>query len=160
MKRFRNFPIKQKMLVMTLVICGAVLLVAVAVLFVFQLLNFRTTFQHDNSTLAIIIASQSTAAMSFEKDTDAAEVLGSLAAKPSVVAASLVLLNGKLLAQFGKPEDAITMSQFPPAGSGRFTDKEFLITQPFIERGDRVGTRAERWDGDHHPCARLRYLCL
>ena len=37
MKPFRDLPIQQKMLVMTLLICGAVLCVAIAALFSFQI---------------------------------------------------------------------------------------------------------------------------
>ena len=96
MKRFRNFPIQQKMLVMTLLICGAVLLVAVAVLFVFQVLNFRSSFQRDNSTLAALIANQSTAALAFDDRSTATEVVGSLQAKPNVLSATLVLPEGDL----------------------------------------------------------------
>ena len=78
MKRFRNFPIQQKMLVMTLLICGAVLCVAIAALFTFQVLNFRSNFQRDTATLAVIIANNSTAAMAFKDDAAATEVVGSL----------------------------------------------------------------------------------
>src|ERR1035438_3862315 len=104
MKRFRNLPIRQKMLVMTLLICGAVLLVAIAALFVFQVLNFRSNFQRDNSTLAVIIANNSNAAMSFKDDAAASEVVGSLKAKPTVLSASLVLPDGTFLARFPPPE--------------------------------------------------------
>ena len=45
MKPFRDLPIQRKMLVMTLSICGAVLCIAIAALFVFQVLNFRSIFQ-------------------------------------------------------------------------------------------------------------------
>ena len=134
------------MLAMTLLICGAVLFVAIAALFVFQVLNFRSIFERDNSTLAIIIANQSTAAMSFQKDTDAAEVLGSLEAKPNVVSATLVLPAGDVLAHFGKLENSATLSQFPPAGDYRFTGKDLLITRPVVEKGERFGTLYLRTD--------------
>ena len=91
MKFFRDLPIQRKMLVMTLLICGAVLCVAIAALFIFQVLNFRANFQRDTSTLAVIIANNSTAAVAFKDDQSANEVVGSLQAKPTVVAASLAL---------------------------------------------------------------------
>ena len=56
------------MLVMTLVICGAVLCVAIAALFTFQVLNFRSNFQRDTATLAAVIANNSTAAMAFKDE--------------------------------------------------------------------------------------------
>jgi PAS domain S-box-containing protein len=146
MNRFLNFPIQRKMLVMTLLICGAVLVVAIAALFVFQVLNFRSNFQRDASTLAVIIANNSAAPMLFEKDADATEVVASLKAKPTVVAASLALPDGTLFAHFGKPEDAQTLAQYPPAGENRFTGEHLLLTQPIIVKGDLVGTFYLRMD--------------
>ena len=101
MKPFRDLPIQRKMLLMTLLICGAVLCVAIAALFTFQVLNFRSNFQRDTATLAAIIANNSTAALAFKDAKAAAEVIGSLQAKPTVVAACLVLPDGSLFAQFG-----------------------------------------------------------
>jgi PAS domain S-box-containing protein len=140
MKRFRNFPIQQKMSVMTLLICGAVLCVAIATLFTFQVLNFRSNFQHDATTLAVIIANNSTAALSFKDDETATEVVRSLKAKPTVVAASLVLPDGSLFAHFGKAEDAKALAQFPPAGEYRFTDGHLLLTQPVVLNREQIGT--------------------
>ena len=58
MRTFRDLPIQKKMLVMTLLICGAVLFVAIAALFTFQVLNFRFNFQRDTATLASISTSR------------------------------------------------------------------------------------------------------
>src|SRR5689334_6336756 len=116
MKPFRDLPIQRKMLLMTLLICSIVLLVAIVALFTFQVMNFRISFQRDTATLAAIIAENSTAALAFKDPKSAAEVVGSLQAKPSVVAASLVLPDGTVFARFGKPENAEGISQFPPPG--------------------------------------------
>ena len=116
MKRFHNFPIQRKMLVMTLLICGAVLFIAIAALFAFQVLNFRSNFQRDNSTLAAIIANNSTAAIAFKDDAAGTEVVGSLAAKPTVLSASLVLPDGSLFAHFGKVEETKSLADFPIPG--------------------------------------------
>lgn len=146
MKRFRNFPIQRKMLVMTLLICGAVLLVAIAALFIFQVLNFRSTFQRDNSTLAVIIANNSAAAMMFKDEDAAAEVVRSLGAKATVISATLVLPDGTLFAIFGKAEDTAMLSKFPPAGKDRFTGKHLLLTRPVVWKGEPVGKLYLRTD--------------
>src|SRR5438093_1587355 len=112
MKLSQDLPIQRKMLLMTLLICGAVLCVAIAALFTFQVLNFRSNFQHDTTTLAVIVANHSAAAMAFKDEETAAEVVGALRARPAVVAASLVLADGGLLAHFGPAEDAKAISQF------------------------------------------------
>ena len=146
MKPFRDLPIQRKMLLMTLLICGAVLLVAIAALFTFQVLNFRSNFQRDTATLATIIADNSTAALAFKDAKAGAEVIGSLHAKPTVVAASLALPDGSLFAQFGKPEDATGLSQFPPAAGFRFSGRYLLCTQPVELDKKKVGTLYLRSD--------------
>jgi PAS domain S-box-containing protein len=146
MKLFRNLPIQQKMLLMTLFICGVVLCVAIAVLFTFQVLNFRSNFQRDTATLAAVIANNSTAAIAFKDEQAATEVVSALQAKPSVLAASLVLPDGSLFAHFGKPEEAQARSHFPPAGEYRFVSGHLLVTQPVKLKGDVVGTLYLRSD--------------
>jgi PAS domain S-box-containing protein len=144
--QFQDLPIQRKMLVMTLLICGAVLCVAIAALFTFQVLNFRSNFQRDAATLAVIIANNSTAALAFNDDKTAAEIVGALKAKPSVIAASLVLPNGAVFAHFGAVEDAKARAQFPPAGEQRFAGGYLLVTQPVILKKEQVGTLYVRSD--------------
>jgi PAS domain S-box-containing protein len=146
MKLIRDLPIQKKMLAMTLLICGAVLCVAIAALFIFQVLNFRSNFQRDTATLAVIIANNSTAAMAFKDDQAATEVVGALKADPTVVGASLVLPDGSLFAHFGKTENAPVWTDFPPAGGYRFTGGQLLVTQPVTLKRERVGTLYLRSD--------------
>ncbi len=146
MKPFRNLPIQQKMLATTLLICGAVLCIAVATLFTFQVLNFRSRFQSDTITLAEIIGNNSTAALAFKDEQTAAEVIGALKAKPTIVAASLALPDGSLFAHFGKPESNATRAQFPPDGHFRYYGGQLLVTQPVFLRHERAGTLYLRSD--------------
>ena len=146
MKKFRSFPIRQKMLVMTLLICGAVLLVAITALFVFQVLNFRTNFKRDNTTLAAIIANNSTSAMGFQDDKVGLEVVSSLKIKTTVLSASLVSPDGTIFAHFGTKEDAESLAQFPPPGDSRFVGDYLLLTQPVVEKGEQYGKLYLRTD--------------
>src|ERR1035437_11194376 len=140
MKPSRERPIQEKMLVMTLVICGAVLCVAITALFIFQVLNFRSNFQRDATTLAVVIADNSAAALFFQDDAAATAVLQTLQAKSTVVTASLVLTNSSVFAHFGQAEEAKALSQFPPAGECRFSGGDLLISQPVKWKGGRVST--------------------
>lgn len=138
------------MMVMTLLICGTVLLVATAALFVFEVVNFRSSFQRDNSTLAAIIADNSAGAMAFKDDAAATEVLDSLKAKPTVLSASLVLPDGTVLAHFenatGNSETAQTLSQFPVPGTSSFVAGCLLLTQPVVQKNDQLGMLYLRTD--------------
>ncbi|HEV2392158.1 MAG TPA: ATP-binding protein [Verrucomicrobiae bacterium] len=139
MKLIRDLPIQQKMLGMTMLICGGVLCVAITSFFAFQLLNFRSNFRRDSATLAVIIANNSTAAMAFKDEQAAAEVVGALQADPKVLAATLILPDGSPFAHFGKTEDAQTLSQFPSPGAWRFVDGDLLVTQPVKLNREQLG---------------------
>src|SRR4051812_17740025 len=104
MNRFRNLPIQQKMLVLSLFICGLVLIVVIAAMFVFQVLNFKANYKQDNVTLATIIANNSVNHMAFNYQDTGAEVLRALYANKGVKSAVLVRPNGSVFAYYGKPE--------------------------------------------------------
>ena len=140
MNRFRNLPIKRKMLLTNLIISGAVVIAATAALFVFQILNFRTNFQRDTATLAAVIANNSTAALAFNDAKGAAEVVNSLTANPAVVAASLVRPDGSVLASLGDTNSASVLSRFPPAGEARFAGWHLFHTESVKLDQEKVGT--------------------
>lgn len=149
MKRIRDLPIRQKLLVMTLLICGAVLCVAIAALFVFQVITFRSSFQRDTATLAVVIANNSTAAMAFKDEQAANEVVGALRAEPTVISATLVLPDGSLFAHYGKQEDARALTQFPLPDDPRLEHGELLVTQPIKLKREQVGILYLRSDYRH-----------
>ncbi len=131
---------------MTLLICGAVLCVAITVLFTFQILNFRSNFRRETTTLATVIANNSKSAMASKDEEAATEIVASLQADPTVLGACLILPDGSLFARFGNGVDAKGLSQFPPAGESRFTRGNLLVTQPVDWKGQRVGTLYLRSD--------------
>lgn len=133
-------PLQQKMLVMTLLICGAVLLVAIAAFFAFQVLNFRSNFERNTSTLAAIIANNSNAAMTFNDDKMGREIVGSLKVKPDVLYAALVMPDGSILAQYPQNYHVDTLSGYPQPGEFRYTAGHVLFTQPVLVNGERIGT--------------------
>jgi len=145
-KLLRNLAIRKKMLAMTLLICGTVLCIVIIALFAFQVLNFRSNFERDAATLAVIIANNSTAAVAFRDEQTAKEVVDSLVAEPTVLAASLVLPDNSVFTHYGKPEGAATLGQFPPPGESRFVGGHFLVTQPIILKREQVGTLYLRSD--------------
>src|SRR5215472_8724844 len=138
-KTFQDLGIQRKLQLMTLVICGAVLLIAIASMFAFQVLTFRSNFQRDTATLAVIIANNSAAALAFKDEQAAAEVVGALSAKPTIVAAALVLPDGSFFAAFGSRENEASLCEFPPPLTSRFAHGQLLLTQPVMLKGDRLG---------------------
>jgi PAS domain S-box-containing protein len=157
MKRIRDLPIRQKLLVMTLLICGAVLCVAITALFVFQVVTFRSRFQRDTTTLAVVIANNSTAAMAFKDEQAANEVVGALRAEPTVISATLVQPDRSLFAHYGDLENARALAQFPSPGEPRLEHGELLVTQPITLKREQVGILYLRSDYRHTFLALLSF---
>jgi len=167
MKSFRDLPLQRKMLVMTLSICGAVLCIAIAAFFAFQVLNFRATFKRDAATLTAIIATNATGVLSFNDDKGANELVASLRAKPSIISASLFRLpENVVIAQYGKHENAATFAQFPSAGEEKFLGNDLLLTQAIMDKiqdknkDQQLGTLYVRLDYGRTFYSLLRFYAL
>ena len=160
MNPFNDIGIQAKLRMMTLLICGVVLMVAVVALFTFQVINFRSNFERETSTLAVIIANNSTAAMAFKDEQNAREVVASLQARPTVLSATLVLPDQMLLAHFGNTEDAKSLRQFPLPGELRFAGGQLLITQPVIQKHERLGTLYLRSDYQRTFSELIKFYCV
>lgn len=145
------------MLVMTLLICGAVLMVAVVALFAFQVVNFRSNFQRDATTLATIIANNSAAAVAFRSETDAAEMVRSLKAKPEVISASLTLPDGSVLAHFGDAELPAVLARYPAPGTQRLVAGHLLLAEPILQKKESQGTLYLRLDYERTLLALVRF---
>src|SRR6266404_6013091 len=97
---FRNQPIKRKLMTVILLTSGVVLSLACGTFLTYELLTFRQTTVRTLSTLAQVIAANSTAALAFENRTDAAEVLSALSAERHIGAAGLYDNTGTLFATY------------------------------------------------------------
>jgi len=146
MKPFRDLGIQNKLHLMTLVICGAVLLVATIALLSFQVWNFRANFKQAAATMANVVANNSTAAAEFKEEAGATEVLSALKSDPAVISASLVLRDGSVLAHYKKAEDNKSLEQFPGHRQAEFVNGQLLVSQPIVMRGEWVGTLYMRSD--------------
>ena len=93
--RFRDLPIKGKVMLVT---CTASLVALFAVaggLYVFQLRNFRANYQRELQTLAQIMADNCATALAFHDAKTAGEVLAPLHVKPEVENAACSERMGK-----------------------------------------------------------------
>src|SRR5438552_18128278 len=97
---FRNQPIKRKLMTVILLTSGVVLLLACGTFLGIEVLTFRQTMVRNLSTLAQVIAANSTAALAFDNPNDAKEVLSALTAERHIVAAGLYDKSGTLFAKY------------------------------------------------------------
>ena len=139
MRAFRDIPIQRKLRVVILSVCSAALVVACGVLFALQYVLFRRDFERDLAAVAEIIASNSIAAISFEDEDAAREILSSLRARPHITGAAIVMASGRTLAEIG---DAALPEVVLPrglAGLQHFRG-EAVFAQPITLDGEQVGT--------------------
>ena len=113
---FTDTPIQQKLMTMLLLTSGVVLVLTCAAFFAYEFWTYRQAMVRQLSTLGAIIAANSTAALAFDNQEDAQEILAALQAERHIVAACLYDQHGALFAHYpeGLPADA-----FPAAGTAK-----------------------------------------
>ena len=136
-----DWPIKQKLTAMLLVISGLVLLLTSAAFVTYEIVTIRQRTLKDLATLGRVIAANSTASLAFANEADAREILTALRAEPHVVAAGLYDVNGRLFSRYPAdlPREALPAT---PARDGyRFEGGYVIVVEPVAEAGNpRLGT--------------------
>jgi signal transduction histidine kinase len=142
MARFRDTPIRQKLMTMILVTSGVVLLLTCATFIGYELVTYRRAAVRQLATLGEVIAAESTGAVAFENQHDATEILAALKAERHIVAACLYDKNGQVFSRY--PADA-SGDAFPPAPQAdgyRFVVGHLVGFTPVVqvEGSERFGT--------------------
>jgi len=122
------------------------LLLMRAVFFTYEFLTFRQATLLQLSTIARVIAANSTAALTFDNSDDAEEILGALKAESHISAAALYDKSGRLFAKY--PAD-VPESAFPAApdkAGYHFQDHTLIGFQPIVQDNKRLGTLYLRLD--------------
>jgi PAS domain S-box-containing protein len=136
----KNTPIQRKLMIVTLVVSGAMLLLTCSAYFAYEITTFRQTMIGQLSTLGEIVADNSTAALAFDSRDDAREILSSLKANKNIVSAALFDSKGNLFAYYPPHLSANEFLSVKP-GSGYFFERSNLIGfQPVIHENKILGT--------------------
>ncbi len=136
----KNTPIRRKLMTIILLTSGVVLSLTCVSFFAYEFLTFRQVTVQQLSTLGEIIAANSTAALAFDNQDDAKEVLAALKAEPHIVGACLYDKERRL---FSKYPDILPADAFPaaPGEDGyRFESSHLVAFHPVVQGGKRLGT--------------------
>ncbi|HEX4629215.1 MAG TPA: ATP-binding protein [Gemmatimonadales bacterium] len=137
----RDWPIKQKLTAILLVISGLVLLLTSAAFVTSEVVRFRQTTLKNLSTLGRIIAANSTASLAFANEADAREILSALKAEPHVVAAGLYDKTGRLFARYPADLTPTALPSTPGPDGYRFEGGSLVGFAAVAQTGDaRLGT--------------------
>jgi PAS domain S-box-containing protein len=114
--------------------------------FTYEFVTFRQATMRQLSTLGEILAANSTAALAFDNQDDAREILSALQAERHVVAAALYGSDGRLFAKYPDNLPAGAVPPAPgPAGYG-FAESHLSGFQPVIQKDRRLGTLYLKFD--------------
>jgi signal transduction histidine kinase/CheY-like chemotaxis protein len=113
--RFRDVPIRRKLVLMTLASSAIALLLAGGGFFAWDILQYQRTIQQDLTAQARIIGENSTAPLSFGDSTAAGETLAVLELQPNVEMACIYTMDGQLFATYYR--EARGMCPSAPSGA-------------------------------------------
>jgi len=137
----KNMPIQRKLMVMMLLISGTVLLLTCLAFIAFEYQAFRQNLTRNVETLGQIIAANSTAALAFDNQDDATEILSSLKVETHIVAAAIYNADGTLFATYPR---GLSVTEFPSSigADGVSFAGGYLLDLAAIEQGGnrRLGT--------------------
>src|SRR5205809_1307780 len=137
----RDWPIKQKLTAMLVVISGLVLLLTSAGFAGYQYWSLRQATRDALSLRGRIIAANSTASLAFSNDADARELLSALRADQHIVAAVLYDKDGHVFAAYPGDVAGHAVPAAPGPDGYRFEGGLLIGFQPVQEAGSqRLGT--------------------
>ena len=129
---------------MVLLTSGAVLLVSTAASFAYEFLTYRHSAIQNLTTLGQLIANNSTAALAFDNQEDARNILNALKAEPHIVAGALYDRQNALFASYAKGGSpagpASDIPSHPQATGYRFEQQHLAGFQAVVENDRRMGT--------------------
>src|ERR1044071_4147765 len=105
-RAYSNLPIRHKLQLIVTFAVGVALLPACLAIVAFDRIQTRRSMRNDLATVAGIIGANSAAALSFEDNATATELLSGLRAKRSIETAALYLQNGSELAVYHRSGSA------------------------------------------------------
>jgi uncharacterized membrane protein affecting hemolysin expression len=139
MRRFRSFSIRAKLIAMVMVTTCAALAFAGGALAVFEVISHRRTLAKELSTIAAILAENSTAALAFDNSQDAESVLAALASQSNVVSGCLYATDGTLFASYLRPHTGASCPPPQPEVAG-FQGPSYIHYKPVEQAGKALGT--------------------
>ncbi|MEO8210449.1 MAG: ATP-binding protein [bacterium] len=123
-----------------LLTCFVVLMLMGSAYIILEYYSYRQHVKSNITTLATVIAANSSASLAFDSPDDATEILKALSAENHVVVACIYDINGRLFAKY--PADT-TSSAFPAMQNKNefwFEDGYLIGFQPVNQLDERLGT--------------------
>jgi PAS domain S-box-containing protein len=136
----RHFSIRKKLTLLTLFVCLTSLVLGTAALLIQEVQSFRASAVDELAAQARIFAGLSTAAIAFDDDQTAAEILAELKNRPHVLIAT-IFHEGKAFASYRRDGCTIEGPNAEPTVEGHaFLGDHVSLAAAIWMRGERLGT--------------------
>ena len=141
---FRNLPLQRKLTLLVLLTTGIALVLTCGAFIAYEVSVLPGRIANGLTTLADMIASGSTASLSFEDPKAARENLRTLSANSRVVSACIFDRNGKVFASYTRPGPGPEPCTAGVQNPGQyFSRNDLSIYRSINYDGENLGTRAE-----------------
>jgi len=138
---YRKVSIKRKLHFTTMAVVVLALLLSCAAFASYDIIVFHNSLRKDLETLAEIVGSNSTAALSFGDQSAAEELLSGLRAKQHLRVARIYSAEGKLFASYRRPDVRRNSWMSPPQWAGsRFERDRLVLFHQITLSGRQIGT--------------------
>jgi methyl-accepting chemotaxis protein len=134
-----SLSIKQKLVLVTIVINVAVLIVAGSALLIFDTESIRESMSRELVTFSKVLGNNASAALVFQDTASADEILSALKEREHILSAALYEPDGTVLAQYHRDGGKFS----PPkvgADGHHFSDRDFVLFQTIELEGKPAGT--------------------
>lgn len=137
---YKDTPIRKKLRQIITLMSGIVLLVTCTTFLIYQFYTFQKATLEKVSTIGKIISINATAALAFESEEDAKEILNALRSEPHIIAAALYNKKGKLFVKYLSKPESISIPLTPKAAGHSFTMTDLEGFYPVVENKSQAGT--------------------
>jgi len=159
MARFRDLPIRSKLMTGFMLTSLVALLIMMGALTFYDRETFRGEAEADVNVLAGVIGENASSSLVFNDPETARTTLGALKAQPHITAALVFDRDGKPFASYTTPTSGTLPDRVPPDGL-RFSLNSLDVARPVNFNNARVGTIFLRSDLSEMHERRSRYLIL
>ena len=150
---FRNWPISHKLAAIVLLTSGLLISFMAIAVTVEKYYSFRSQLVKSSTALATIIGGNCTAALIFQDDNAAYEMISALEAEKNLIAARVFDRHGQSFASYENPGFPPAMTTLPkqlhhktPQSDPIFQGNSFDVKQPIILGGKLIGAIMVRTD--------------
>lgn len=140
--RFKDWSTKRKLALIINTVSGAVLLLACAAFYAQEIFTFRRVSVETVSSLSEVVGANSAAALLFGDRAAAEETLSALAARESIVAATIFKPDGTPFADYRRGNTSwswMADETRADAPLDRVRNDHLVVAQPITDKGDVIG---------------------